>query len=288
VIREVLAHQAGLKTWIPFWKQTMNGDRLNGSIYHRTPDEVFSINVADSIYMNKAYADSIFRWILDSPLSEKGKYVYSDLGPILMKAVIEKVSGQKMDAYLYENFYHPLGLSRLTYMPLNKFAAEEIIPTEDDTAFRHLLVHGDVHDPAAAMLGGVSGNAGIFSNANSLAVLMQMLLNNGRYGGRQFLKPETIDIFTKQQFVQNQNRRGLYFDKPEPDPQKPSPTCPSASLRTYGHQGFTGTCAWVDPEYKLVYIFLSNRVNPDASNEKFGKMNVRTNVQQAVYDAIIK
>ncbi|MCX6276417.1 MAG: serine hydrolase [Bacteroidetes bacterium] len=286
VIREVLAHQAGLKSWIPFWKQTMINDKLDGTIYHRKQSEGFSIRVTDSIYMNNSYADSLFKWILDSPLGEIGKYVYSDLGPILMKELVEKVTGKKLDQYLEENFYRPLGLSRLTYSPLNKFSREEIIPTENDTAFRKMLLHGDVHDPAAAMMGGVSGNAGIFSDADDLAVLMQMLLNNGTYGGRQFLQRKTIDIFTKQQFVQNKNRRGLFFDKPEPDPKKSSPTCAGASLLTFGHQGFTGTCAWVDPQYKLVYIFLSNRVCPDASNEKLVKMNVRTNIQQAVYDAI--
>ncbi|MEO8087046.1 MAG: glycoside hydrolase family 3 N-terminal domain-containing protein, partial [Bacteroidota bacterium] len=288
IIREVLAHQAGLKSWIPFWKETMTGSKLNGSIYHRTSSGDFPIRVADSVYMNKAYSDSIFKWILESPLTEKGKYVYSDLGPILMKALVEKVSGQKLDDYLEANFYRPLGLSRLTYLPSEKFSPEEIIPTENDTAFRHQLLHGDVHDPAAAMMGGVSGNAGIFSDAKDLAVVMQMLLNNGTYGGRQFLQPNTIEIFTKQQFIQNKNRRGLFFDKPEPDPKKTSPTCAGASLLTFGHQGFTGTCVWVDPQYKLIYIFLSNRVCPDASNEKLGKFNVRTNVQQAVYDAIIR
>jgi len=286
VIREVLAHQAGLKSWIPFWKQTMAGDVPDGNIYHRTQSHDYSIRVADSIYMNNAYEDSIFKWILESPLGEKGKYVYSDLGPILMKMLVEKITGKKLDDYLEENFYRPLGLSRLAYLPHDKFLPGEIIPTEYDTAFRHQLVHGYVHDPAAAMIGGVSGNAGIFSDANDLAVIMQMLLNKGSYGGRQFLQPGTIEIFTRQQFIQNKNRRGLFFDKPEPDPKKPSPTCAGASLLTFGHQGFTGTCAWVDPQYKLVYIFLSNRVNPDASNEKFSKMNVRTNVQQVIYDAM--
>ena len=288
VIREVLAHQAGLKSWIPFWKQTMTGDNLNGKIYHRTPGNGFTIRVADSVYMNKAYADSLFRWILESPLGERGKYVYSDLGPILMKALVEKVTGKKLDDYLEDNFYRPLGLTRLSYLPRMKFPLDEIIPTENDTAFRHQLVHGDVHDPAAAMMGGVSGNAGIFADANDVAVLMQMLLDKGWYGGRQFLHPSTIDIFTKQQFVQNNNRRGLLFDKPEPDPKKSSPACASASPKAFGHQGFTGTCAWADPEYNLVFVFLSNRVNPDAGNDKLVKMNVRTNIQQAVYDAIVK
>jgi len=288
VIREVLAHQAGLKSWIPFWKQTMNGTRLDAKIYSDTKQGHYNIRVTDSLYMNESYSDSLIKWILDSPLGEKGKYVYSDLGPILMKALVEKVTGKKMDEYLEENFYRPLGLTRLMYLPKTKFPVNEIIPTENDTSFRKQQLLGDVHDPAAAMMGGVSGNAGIFSDANDVAVLMQMLLNNGVYGGRRYLQSTTIDIFTKQQYVQNKNRRGLLFDKPEPDTTKPSPTCKGASLQTFGHQGFTGTCAWVDPEYNLVYIFLSNRIYPDASNEKLSKMNVRTDIQQVIYDSMVK
>jgi beta-N-acetylhexosaminidase len=286
VIREILAHQAGLKSWIPFWKQTMNGNVPDEKIYSHTKHDKYNVRVTDSLYMHETYSDSLFKWILDSPLGEKGKYVYSDLGPILMKALVEKVTGKKMDDYLEENFYRPLGLSRLTYLPKAEFPLTEIIPTENDTTFRKQQLLGDVHDPAAAMMGGVSGNAGIFSNANELAVLMQMLLNKGMYGGRRYLQSTTIDIFTKQQFVQNKNRRGLLFDKPEPDTTKPSPTCKSASLQTFGHQGFTGTCAWVDPEYNLVYIFLSNRVSPDATNDKLSKMNVRTEIQQVIYDSL--
>ena len=288
VIREVLAHQAGLKSWIPFWKQTMNGNRPDEKIYSNTKHDKYTVRITDSLYMNEAYSDSLFKWILESPLSERGKYVYSDLGPILMKELVEKVSGKKMDEYLKDNFYRPLGLTRMTYLPKDKYSVNEIIPTENDTAFRKQQLLGDVHDPAAAMMGGVSGNAGLFANANDVAVLMQMLLNKGTYGGKQYLQPKTIDIFTKQQFVQNNNRRGLLFDKPEPDTTKPSPTCKGASLRTFGHQGFTGTCAWVDPEYNLVYVFLSNRVSPDASNEKLGKMNVRTEIQQVIYDSLKK
>ena len=185
-----------------------------------------------------------------------------------------------------KRFYHPLGLHNSGFKPRDRFDLRRIIPTENDTAFRRQLVHGDVHDPAAAMLGGVSGNAGLFSNANDLAVIMQLYLNKGIYGGRQYFKQATVNLFTKQQYPGN--RRGLLFDKPEPDSTKAGPTCPGASLKTFGHQGFTGTCAWADPQYNLIYIFLSNRVNPDASNEKFVKMNVRTDIQQVIYDAIEK
>jgi CubicO group peptidase (beta-lactamase class C family) len=173
----------------------------------------------------------------------------------------------------------------MTFNPLNKFSKNEIIPTENDTAFRHQLVHGYVHDPAAAMLGGIAGNAGLFSDANSLAVIMQMLLNGGEYDGKRYFKKETVDIFT-QKYLPN-NRRGLIFDKPADDFTK-SPTCKSSSIKTFGHTGFTGTCAWADSENNLVFIFLSNRINPSATENKLAKMNVRTNIQQVFYDVIGK
>jgi beta-N-acetylhexosaminidase len=288
IIREVLAHQAGLQSWIPFWKQTLVNGMPDSLIYSKLKNDKFSIRVTDSLYIRKEYKDSLLKWIENSPLGERGKYVYSDLGPILMKEVVETISGKSLDEFLTSNFYKPLGLTRLAFLPRDKFKLTEIIPTENDTSFRKQLVHGDVHDPAAAMLGGVSGNAGIFSDAIGVAVLMQMLLNKGTYGGRQFLKEKTISTFTYRAFPADQNRRGLLFDKPEPDITKPSPTCKSASLKTFGHQGFTGTCTWVDPEFNLVYVFLSNRVNPGAANEKLGKMNVRTQIQQIIYDALAK
>jgi CubicO group peptidase (beta-lactamase class C family) len=286
IIRDVLAHQAGLQSWIPFWKETVTDGNINYTIYQKTSSAKYSIRVADSLYMRNDYRDSIMKWIDLSPLGERGKYVYSDLGPILMKALVEQITKMPIDEYLNKNFYKPLGLTHLVYHPRDKFPLKEIIPTELDREFRKQLIHGDVHDPAAAMLGGVSGNAGLFANANDVAVIMQMLLNKGSYGGRRYLSEETVSIFTSQQFPQNKNRRGLFFDKPEPDTSKTSPTCKSVSLKTFGHQGFTGTCAWADPEYNLVYIFLSNRVNPDATNEKIVKMNLRTEIQQMIYDGM--
>ncbi len=288
IIRDVLAHQAGLQSWVPFWKQTITSTgSLSEDIYVRKETEGYSVRVADGIFMRNNYRDSVMQWIYDSPLNERGKYVYSDFGPILMKSLVEKETELPIDQYLDRNFYNPLGLSSLTFLPMNKFDLKKIVPTEDDKNFRHQLIHGDVHDPAAAMLGGVSGNAGLFSDANDLAVIMQLYLNKGIYGGKQYISQTTVNEFTKQQFAITKNRRGLFFDKPEPDPKKQSPTCKDASLKTFGHQGFTGTCAWVDPEYNLVYIFLSNRVNPDATNDKLVKMNVRTDIQQVIYDAIL-
>jgi beta-N-acetylhexosaminidase len=288
LVKEILAHQAGLVSWIPFYKQTMKDSVYLNDVYSKIKTDQFKIRVADSIYMNQNYTDSLMKWIINSPVSATGKYVYSDLGPILMKLTTEKITNQPFDQFLYKNFYKPLGLSSLTFKPRENFSLKNIVPTENDNVFRKQLVLGDVHDPAAAMMGGVSGNAGLFGTANDVAVIMQLLLNKGSYGGVSYIKPETVDLFTKQQFPNNNNRRGLLFDKPEPDAGKSSPCAKEASLSTFGHQGFTGTCAWADPENELVYIFLSNRVYPDAANDKMMKMNVRTNIQSAIYQAIVE
>lgn len=286
IIREMLAHQAGFQSWSPFWKNTMKGDSPSLEIYHKIADEDYTFRVADSLYIRNDYRDSIVEWIYQSKIGERGKYVYSDFGPILMKEIVEEVSSTLFDQFLERNYYRPLGLHNTAFRPREKFSLQRLIPTENDTSFRKQLIHGDVHDPAAAMMGGVSGNAGLFSNANDIAIIMQMLLNRGLYGGKQYLRQTTVNYFTKQQFPGN--RRGLLFDKPEPDSAKASPVCHDVSLKAFGHQGFTGTCAWVDPQYSLVYIFLSNRINPDASNDKLLKMNVRTDIQQVIYDAIKK
>jgi CubicO group peptidase (beta-lactamase class C family) len=175
-------------------------------------------------------------------------------------------------------------MTTMGYNPLLRFDADRIVPTEQDDEFRKQLVHGYVHDPGAAMLGGVSGHAGIFSNANDMAKLMQMYLQRGNYGGVQFLKPETVKEFTKQQFPLDENRRGIGFDKPYPEYDSLGPCCESASLKSYGHSGFTGTYSWADPENDLLYVFLSNRVCPDVKNYKLLKMNLRTDLHQLVYD----
>jgi beta-N-acetylhexosaminidase len=285
VFRDMLTHQAGLQSWIPFWTSTVSNGVLMDNLYKAAASKDYPTRVAEGIYLKKGYSDTIWSKIIKSPLGEKGKYVYSDLGFITTKKIVEKQSKEPIDKFVRNTFYAPLGLSTMGFLPLTRFNKKRIVPTEDDTKFRKQLLQGDVHDPAAAMMGGIAGHAGIFSNANDLAILMQMLLQNGEYGGRRYLKETTVAEFTKQQFPKN--RRALGFDKQESDPNKSGPVCKSASAKTFGHQGFTGTCVWVDPEYNLVYVFLSNRVNPDADNEKLVKMNVRTDVQQAIYNAII-
>lgn len=287
VIREMLAHQSGLPPFIPFYLKTIRKDGfLDQRIYTTEPSDSFPYRVADNLYIRKGYPDTMWSQIKSCELKEPGKYIYSDLGYYITKKIVERLSKDPLNEYVNDKFYKPLGLATMGYNPVNRFPLNRIVPTEFDTKFRKRVVHGYVHDPGAAMMGGVAGHAGIFSNANDLAVLMQMLLNGGEYAGIKYLEKETIDEFTKQQFPGN--RRGIGFDKPEPDTHKNGPTAKSASLKTFGHQGFTGTCVWVDPENELIYVFLSNRVYPEAENNKLANMNVRTDIHQAIYDAIRK
>ena len=315
-IEDILLHQAGLKSWIPFYQSTIEpvypgqkfastkyskqypihaGKNLyinkhlkyKENCYSHTKDETYTIQVADGLYMNPVLIDSIYRSIYISDLSRPGKYVYSDLGFYLFYEMIERLTAQKLELFVDSCFYAPLGASRLTFIPLEKFHVDDITPTENDLVFRKQIVHGYVHDPGAAMLGGVSGHAGLFSNANDLAKYMQMLLNGGEYGGRKFLDEKLIEKYTSCMECRNGNRRGLGFDKPEIDSTKNGPTFLGISSESFGHTGFTGTMVWADPSTGILYIFLSNRVYPDAAENKLADMNVRTNVQKAIYDAFI-
>ena len=228
----------------------------------------------------------MWQQVAATPVNKSGKYVYSDLGLLIMAKIAERLEEQPLDVFVRQHFYAPLGLATMGYNPRTRFTLDRIVPTENDRVFRKQLIHGDVHDPAAAMFGGVSGHAGIFSDANDLAILMQMFLQGGEYAGKRYIKKETLNEFTRQQYFENENRRGIIFDKPEIDISKNGPTAKSASHKTFGHTGFTGTCVWADPESNLIYIFLSNRVNPDASNHKLVNMDVRTKIHQAIYDAM--
>ncbi|MCB0794369.1 MAG: serine hydrolase [Flavobacteriales bacterium] len=295
-IREVLAHQAGLKDWIPFYKKLMQDKKLRPGVVVEKPDPTHTLRVAERVYIDPAYKDSLRQWMLDAPLSAKKEYKYSDLGMLLMQWVVEEVSGSALDAVLEERFYRPLGLSNLGFKPLDRLPKSRIVPTEYDAEFRRQQVHGDVHDPAAAMLGGVAGHAGLFSNAHDLAVLMQLVLNKGSYGGERFLSTAVVDEFTRCQYCIEQgpgagtkdvNRRGLGFDKPVRDGEG-GPTCQCVSLASFGHTGFTGTMAWVDPEEQLIYIFLSNRVYPTALNKGLIQLDIRTRIQEVVHEAVAR
>lgn len=284
-IYELLTHEGGLKPYIPFYRETMDSTgNLNPAIYQSENKEPFTVEVTPSIFMNKNYVDTLWARIITSPVTAKGKYVYSDLDFYFLKRIAEKVSGQSLDQYMEHHFYEPLGLSSICFNPLRFFPSEHLAPSNFDYAWRKQLIQGTVHDQGAAMLGGVAGHAGLFSNATDLAILMQMLANGGTYAGRQYLDTSTVRKFTSQYSMHS--RRGLGFDKPELQADRPSPTCSSASPETFGHQGFTGTCVWVDPAYHLVYVFLSNRTFPDDNNEKLTKLSTRTRIQEAIYDAI--
>lgn len=288
IIREMMAHQARLKPWIPFYKFTMLNDQPDPAIYSPVISEDYPVRVAEGLYIARDYDHIIIDSIISSPLNPTGAYKYSDLGFYLLPFIIHQLVFQPFDEYLAQALYRPLGLSTTGFTPRRNFPLDRIVPTEQDMIFRKQLVHGDVHDPGAAMLGGISGHAGIFSNANDLGIIGQMLLNGGNYGGESYIRPETLAEFTKRQFPLIQNRRGIGFDKPLPEHSNDGPACKSASPSSYGHTGFTGTYLWVDPEMGLVFVFLSNRVHPSAENNKLANMNIRANLHQAFYDAIRK
>ncbi len=280
LISDLLTHQAGLIPFIPYWKKSLNGNNYDSSY-----SDQYSIRVAEKLYLKKDYLKTIKEEVYSSALTDKGKYVYSDLSMYLLKDVIEHQTKKPLDEFVINQFYRPLGLSKLTYNPYQTANLSHVAPTENDTLFRKQVVKGYVHDPGAAMLGGIAGHAGLFSNANDLAVIMQMLLNKGLYGGTRYFKSETVDLFTSK-FSDN-SRRGLGFDKPSGTGANGN-TAESASSFTFGHTGFTGTCAWADPKEQIVFIFLSNRVYPDPANNLLSKENIRTQIQQKIYDSIKK
>jgi CubicO group peptidase (beta-lactamase class C family) len=287
-IGDVMSHEAGLQDWIPFYKETMVNSKPDPAIYQAIKSAEFPTEVAYELYIRSDFQKTILQNITDSPLRANRNYKYSDLGFYLLKLVVENISGQPFDQYLDETFYKPLGLAVTTFNPLNKFPKDRLIPTEYDNNFRNQLIWGYVHDPGAAMLGGISGHAGLFSNVRDLAVIMQMLVNNGSYGGKEYLTPATVKKFTQTWDINSGNRRGVGFDKPLKNFDENGPACKGASPLSFGHSGFTGTYIWADPENELIYIFLSNRIYPDAGNQKLSSMNIRTNIHQAAYDLLRK
>ena len=282
-IKNMLSHCAGLTPWIPFYQHTLIDGQRSSAIYTSKPDALHSAEVAQGIYILDTYRDSIFQSILQTPLSQDKSYKYSDLGYYFIQRIVEKQTGKTLDAYLQQNFYEPLGLTTMGYLPLKKFEKERIAPTELDKVFRNQQVHGFVHDQGAAMMGGVAGHAGLFSNAQDLAVIMQMLLDKGNYNGKRYISEATLDLFNTRHF--EQNRRGLGFDKPSLSPGHGS-TCKEADASSFGHTGFTGTMCWADPKSGLVYVFLSNRVNTDAENKKLQELNIRTEIQKEIYKVL--
>lgn len=287
-IRQVMAHQAGLSPTIQLYQNMVKNKRPETEIYSNVKTGHYSIPLSDSMFISQTYQDTALKYIAESALLKKNEYKYSDLGFVMLKFLVENATGNDFEKYLEENFYKPLGLAYMGFHPLKRFPRSIIAPTEIDQYFRMQTVRGYVHDPTAAILGGVAGHAGLFSDAGNLAVIMQMLLQKGTYGGRRYFSEQTVNEFTRTQFIYYKNRRGLGFDKPVLDKNEEGPTCRSASLKSFGHTGFTGTYAWADPENNLVYIFLSNRTWPDGSENKLAKLNIRTKIQQVLYDAVGK
>jgi CubicO group peptidase (beta-lactamase class C family) len=286
-IRDVLLHQAGLNPYISFYRETVDEDNKPSPQYYSTQrTEDFSIPVARDVWLRKDWNDSMLVRIMNSKLGEKGKYVYSDNDFILLGKVVESITGMTLDQYVQKTFYNPLGMYTTGFKPWQRFGLERVVPTEEDNYFRKQMLRGYVHDEGAAMFGGVSGHAGLFSNAYDLSLIYQMLLNGGELNGERYLNPETIRLFTAYGSVIS--RRGLGFDKPEKDNATRKEAYPSelASPETFGHTGFTGTCVWVDPKSDLVYVFLSNRVYNTRTNNLLGQMNIRGKIQDAIYRAL--
>ncbi|MCD4725040.1 MAG: serine hydrolase [Bacteroidales bacterium] len=286
VIRELMAHQSRFQAWIPYYQYTVEDENPDPEIYRDEISEDYNVRVAEGMYIHKDYHCEILDSIRYSELRIDNRYKYSDLGFYLLKEAIEGISNSAFEKFTETNYYRPLGLPTMCYLPLKRFKRTMIAPTEDDKLFRKQLLHGDVHDQGAAMLGGVSGHAGLFSNAFDMAVIMQLFMNGGVYGGVRYFDEELIGEFTSTQFPLNENRRGIGFDKPMLEYDEDGPTCKSVSPDSYGHSGFTGTYAWADPENGLVYIFLSNRIHPEANNSKIMEYDIRTKLHQVFYDAL--
>ncbi|MBG16170.1 MAG: hypothetical protein CL853_07440 [Crocinitomicaceae bacterium] len=289
VLKEMLTHQAKLTPWIPFYIKTLFKGKPKYEIYSIKESDYFNKRVANNLFINDSYRDTIFDRILSTNLLKVKKYKYSDVGYYFVNQMIKDFTGLNQDQYVDSNFYSRLGLKNIGYQPRNKWPLEKITPTENDKVFRQQLIHGDVHDQGAAMLGGVAGHAGLFSNANDLAVMMQLFMQYGIYGQDTLLSEETVKLFTSSPYYQsNKNRRGIAFDKPVRNGAG-GPTCFNcASTKSFGHSGFTGTLAWADPENGFVYVFLSNRVHPNAENKKLITMNIRTRIQKVFIEAINK
>ena len=284
--RNILAHQSGLAPYIIFWQKTLDeAGSYKRKTFSRKHSRRYPVSITDDLHLFKRYRKKMFDYIKETPVAQTPSYKYSGLLFLLLPDIIRDISGEEFYPYLRKTLYDPLGASKMMYKPLGKYPIEKIVPTEQDTYFRNTLIRGYVHDEAAAMLNGISCNAGLFTNAEDLAKLFQMYLNGGEYEGRRYLVKDAIEEFTKYQFPENDNRRGLGFDKPQLEyDAETSYVAKSASPESYGHSGFTGTFVWADPKHDMLFIFLSNRVYPDRSHRKLYTMKIRPKMHQAVYN----
>lgn len=313
-IQEILYHQSGLPSWIPFYQEAIDKDSYDGRLFSARKDAHhplqlgttswanpkfkfkseyvssvktgdYIVQICDSLWLNRSFRKVIEEKIAEAPLKQK-RYVYSDVGFILLGMLVEQLAGMSMEAYLQREFYEPMGLEHTGYLPLRRFAKSEIVPSNKDCFLRKEILQGFVHDEASAFFGGLAGNAGLFSTARDVARVYQMLLNGGEIDGQRYLSKETCQLFTTE--TSKISRRGLGFDKPDADDPKKGNCAPAAPAEVYGHTGFTGTCAWVDPVNELVYVFLSNRIYPDVTNRKLNQLHIRERIQGAIYDAMKK
>jgi CubicO group peptidase (beta-lactamase class C family) len=288
--REILAHQARLASWIPFWSTTLDEKgNLDKHVFSDHPSNEFCVRISEKMYMNSAFRKAMFDTIRTSDLEKRRKYLYSGLSFYLYPEIIENLTHQSYEAYVKETFYKPLGAYSITFNAYQHFPIQQIIPTENDDFFRMEKLRGFVHDEGASMMGGVSGNAGLFGTTNDLAKVFQMYLQKGYFGGRRYISEKTMNEFIRIQYPENDNRRGLGFDKPQidNDQNKLEDAYPavSSSKNSFGHSGYTGTFAWADPDKGLLYLFMSNRVHPTRNNSKLYDLNIRTAIHQAIYDS---
>lgn len=285
-LQAMLSHYARFKSWIPFHRYTFDSETRQPSpeYYRKQSGPGFSIKVAEDLFIRNDFRDSVVQVIRNSEMEKRLEYRYSDLPYYLLKAFLEKTYGTSLDYLTREHIFEPMGANYTTYLPLNHFPKEQIVPTEDDKTWRNQLLRGYVHDEGAATLGGIAGHAGIFSNTNDIAKMMQMYLNGGTYGGRRFFSQETFDRFNTCYYCDKDVRRGVGFDKPQLE--EKGPTCGCVSMSSFGHSGFTGTFTWADPHEEIVYVFLSNRIHPSVTNNKLGEESIRSKIQEVIYQAI--
>ena len=284
-VKEMLSHYARIKSWIPFYLETLDSLNLpDKKYYSKSKSNDFEIQVANDLYVRNDMKDSIYLKIKESELYNRLRYKYSDLPFYILKEFLERHHNKQFKDLVQNELYQLIGANRTTFLPLEKFTLDMIPPTEIDQYFRMQKIHGFVHDQGAALLGGVSGHAGLFSNANDIAKIMQMYLWNGSYGNDQYIKSETIDLFNSCNFCDVDVRRGVGFDKPQLD--DIGPTCGCISMNSFGHSGFTGTFTWADPDEEIIYVFLSNRTYPSADNKSIIENNLRSDIQGLIYESI--
>ena len=286
-VKDLLLHQAGLFPYIKFYESILQKDgSFLPNVVSNKKDKEHTYFITPTKWLINSWQDTIQNQILRSPIKEAGKYLYSDNDFIFLGKIVEQVSGLNLDAYTRENFYSPMGMKSTGYLPLEKTNIENIAATEVDNYFRHELLRGSVHDEGASTMGGIAGHAGLFSNATDLAKLYLMLLNNGKWEGKQYIQPATIQKFTA--YNTSNSRRGLGFDKPERDNATSKDPYPSASPTpaSFGHTGYTGTFVWADPTTGILFIFLSNRVYPTRDNKAFAASNIRSKIQDNIYASL--